>query len=99
MLEANWAVTIVTRNEAFWPVQNALVIFDASPESPVILPRIIACYRSATPLVLNQAQEANFLTLLPGVPHVIVQSFRPFGPEVFDAAKIVAMSPARYRLA
>ena len=99
MLEARLAVTFVTRNEAFWPVQNALVIVDASSESPMILPRVDACYRSAVPLVLNQAQEASFLTLLPGVPHVIVQSFRPFGPEVFDAAKIVAMGAARYRLA
>ncbi|MCJ1261166.1 hypothetical protein MMC22_001030 [Lobaria immixta] len=99
MLEASSAVTVVTRNEAFWPVQNALVIVDASTESPVILPRVDACYRSTAPLVLNQAQEASFLTLLPGVPHVIVKSFRPFGPDVFDAAKIVAMGAARYRLA
>lgn len=93
-LEARSAVTIVKRNDAFWPIQNALVIVDASTDTPVTLPRVDVNYRSAAPPVLSQAQEAMFITLIPGVPHIIAQSFRPFGHEVFDAA----MGAARYRL-
>lgn len=93
-LEASSAITVITRNEGFWPIQNALVIVDASTEIPVILARVDACYR--TPLVFNQALKT--ITLLPGVPHIMAQSFRPFGHEVFDAAKIKVMGAARYRL-
>lgn len=97
-LEARSAVTVVRRNEAFWPIQNALVIVDTSTDTPVTLPRVDVNYRSAAPPVLSQAQEAIFITLIPGIPHIIAQSFRPFGHEVFDAAKVAAMGAARYRL-
>lgn len=97
-LEARSAVTIVKRNEAFWPIQNALVIVDASTGTLVTLPRVDVNYRSAAPPLLSQAQEGIFITLIPGVPHIIAQSFRPFGHEMFDAAKVAAMGAARYRL-
>ena len=99
ILEATSAVTIIKRNGAFWPIQNALVIVDASAaNTPVILPRVEANYSSAAPLMLSWSQEALFITLEPGIPYVIAQSLRPFGHEIFDAAKVAAMGAARYRL-
>lgn len=36
---------------------------------------------------------------MPGVPYNIVQTFRPFGHEMFDAVKVASMGATRYRLA
>lgn len=98
-LEARSAITIVKRNGVFWPVQNTLVIVDASAANiPVTLPRVNANYRSAAPPMLSWTQELMFITQEPGVPYVITQLFRPFEYEIFDNAKIAAMGAARYRL-
>ena len=98
-LEAGRAITIATRNEPFWPIQNALVISDANTKTSIPLPRVDVNYRTTAPLMLAQAHEAGFITLVPGVPYNIAQTFRPLGHEIFDAAKVASLGETRYRLA
>lgn len=98
-LQTECAITIATRNEPFWPIQNALVISNADTKTSITLPRVDVNYRTAPPLALAQAHDAAFITLVPGVPYNIVQNFRPFGHEIFDAVKVASMGGARYQLA
>ena len=49
--------------------------------------------------MLAQAHEAAFVTLAPGVPYNIAQTFRPFGHQAFETAQVASMGEIRYRRA
>lgn len=73
-------------------MQNALMIVDAKTGERQRLPSVDACYRSGPHLELTQAHEQAYLTLEPGVPHVIAQPFRPFRRDEISENKYHLMS-------